>query len=73
MNKTPSGIKGMASAATKHPGTAGTAPPAARPSRKGQDETRPPKPEDAAPGVKEEPTTADAAPAETEKGDGGNE
>lgn len=71
MNKTPSGIKGVAS--VQHPGTAGTAPPAARPSRKGQDETRPSKPEDAAPGVKEEPTAADAAPAETEKGDGGNE
>lgn len=67
----PSAIKGMAS--VQRPGTAGTAPPAARPSRAGKDDTRAPRPENVSE-VKEDTGAADTAPAEVKpKEDGGNE
>ena len=69
--RNPSAAKGMAS--VQRPGMAGTAPPAARPSRKGQDKTRPPKPEETASDVKENTNGAETVPTESEKEDGGDE
>ena len=55
------------------PGMAGTAPPAAHASRTEQAETRPPRPEETAPEVKENTNGAETVPAESEKEDGGDE
>lgn len=67
-SREPSAIKGMAS--IQHPGTAGTAPPAARPSRAGKDDTRAPRPENTTPADAKE----DTAPAEVKpKEEAGNE
>lgn len=69
--RNPSAAKGMAS--VQRPGMAGTAPPAARPSRKGQDKTRPPKPEETASDVRENTNGVETVPTESEKEDGGDE